>query len=115
MAGPESSAEIGVPTMTPVAFGRTGSNPARIRSFLITEELTGTTSLEDFCAAWASQPPPFRLRQALTSSLPSSYGRCTRTASITGTVTSAIFIWTPRLRKSGSRSEIGGPTDCVCT
>lgn len=57
--------EIGVPTMTPVAFGRMGRNPARIRSFLITEELTGTMSLEDLCAAWAAQPPPPRLRRAL--------------------------------------------------
>ncbi|MBM4025693.1 MAG: lipopolysaccharide core heptose(I) kinase RfaP [Planctomycetes bacterium] len=56
---------LGVNTMTPVAYGRMGSNPARIRSFLITEELTGTTSLEDFCAAWGTQPPPFRLRKAL--------------------------------------------------
>jgi heptose I phosphotransferase len=63
---------IGVPTMTPVAFGRTGSNPARIRSFLITEELTGTTSLEDFCATWALQPPPFRLRKALIEQVASA-------------------------------------------
>lgn len=62
---------IGVPTMTPAAFGRMGSNPARIRSFLITEELTGTTSLEDLCAAWASRPPSFRLRKALTERLAS--------------------------------------------
>jgi hypothetical protein len=57
---------IGVPTLTPVAFGQTGSSPARMRSFLITEELTGTTSLEDLCAAWPRQPPSFRLRRALT-------------------------------------------------
>jgi len=61
--------ELDVPTMTPVAFGRTGSNPARMQSFLITEELTGTTSLEDLCATWAAQPPPFRLRQALSERL----------------------------------------------
>jgi heptose I phosphotransferase len=57
--------EIGVRTITPVAFGRMGRSPARIRSFLITEELTGTTSLEDLCAAWATQPPPPQLRRAL--------------------------------------------------
>ncbi len=56
----------GVRTMTPAAFGRTGSNPARIRSFLITEELTGTASLEDLCARWTSQPPAFRLRKTLS-------------------------------------------------
>jgi heptose I phosphotransferase len=63
--------QIGVRTMTPVAFGRTGSSPARMRSFLITEELTGTTSLEDLCAAWAAQAPPFRLRRALAEQIAS--------------------------------------------
>lgn len=60
-----------VRTMSPAAFGRTGSNPARIRSFLITEELTGTTSLEELCAAWAARPPSFRLRKALIEQLAS--------------------------------------------
>ena len=59
----------GVRTMTPVAFGCTGTNPARIRSFLITEELTNTTSLEDLCARWTSQPPPFPLRKALSEEI----------------------------------------------
>ena len=60
--------EIGVRTIRPVAFGRTGRNPARIRSFLITEELKGTTSLEDYCAAWPAQPPPPQLRRAPAAS-----------------------------------------------
>ncbi|MBN1507467.1 MAG: lipopolysaccharide core heptose(I) kinase RfaP [Sedimentisphaerales bacterium] len=62
---------IGIRTMTPVAFGQVGSSPARIRSFLITEELKGTTTLEDLCAAWKSQPPPFALRKALTEQVAS--------------------------------------------
>ena len=61
--------ELGVRTMTPVAFGRMGRNPARIRSFLITEELTGTTSLEDFCATWAARPPPPQRRRTLIEQL----------------------------------------------
>jgi heptose I phosphotransferase len=61
--------EIGVRTLTPVAFGHRGRNPARVRSFLITEELTGTTSLEDFCATWAAHPPAPRLRSALIEQL----------------------------------------------
>ncbi len=61
--------KLGVRTITPLAFGQVGRNPARIRSFLITEELTGTTSLEDFCATWAAQPPPPQLRRALTVQL----------------------------------------------
>lgn len=60
---------IGVPTMTPVAFGQQGSNPAHRHSFLITEELTGTTSLEDLCATWPTQPPRFARRKALNEQL----------------------------------------------
>jgi heptose I phosphotransferase len=67
--------QTGVPTMTPVAFGCQGSNPARMRSFLITEELTGTTSLEDFCAGWSARPPSFRLRKALCEQLASTVRR----------------------------------------
>jgi len=57
--------QIGVETMTPVAYGSKGANPAHRQSFIITEELTDTESLEDFCADWAAQPPPFQLRKAL--------------------------------------------------
>jgi UDP-glucose:(heptosyl)LPS alpha-1,3-glucosyltransferase len=67
----ELLSQIGVPTMTPVAYGQRGRNPARMWSFLITEELTGTTSLEDLGATWAAQPPSFRLRKALTEQLAS--------------------------------------------
>ncbi len=56
---------IGLETMTPVAFGLKGLNPARRRSFIVTEELAGTESLENFCKDWASHPPPFQLRKAL--------------------------------------------------
>ncbi len=61
--------DIGVDTLTPAAFGRTGRNPARIRSFLITEELRNTISLEDFCATWPSRPPALRLRKTLIEQL----------------------------------------------
>ena len=57
--------EIGVETMTPVAYGGKGVNPASRRSFIITEELTDTESLEDFCRDWLSQPPRSQLRRAL--------------------------------------------------
>jgi heptose I phosphotransferase len=30
-------------------YGKRGINPAKIQSFVITEELTNTASLEDFC------------------------------------------------------------------
>ncbi len=55
----------GVATMRAVAYGRRGSNPARQHSFLITEELAPTISLEDFCHKWPQQPPPPALKWAL--------------------------------------------------
>lgn len=60
---------IGVETMTPVAFGFKGGNPARQKSFIITEELAGTKSLEEVCANWKSDPPAFRLKKALIERL----------------------------------------------
>jgi len=61
----ERLAEAGVPTMRAVAFGERGGNPARQHSFLITEELAPTVSLEDFCLDWPSRPPAPRLKHAL--------------------------------------------------
>lgn len=57
--------DLGVPTMTGVAFGEKGSNPADQHSFIITEELAPTISLEDFSIDWARQPPEPRLKHAL--------------------------------------------------
>ena len=57
--------EVGVPTMTAVAYGERGSNPAAQHSFIITEELAPTTSLEDFTVHWREQPPAPALKRAL--------------------------------------------------
>ena len=57
--------EIGVPTMTGVAFGEKGSNPADQHSFIVTEELAPTVSLEDFSIDWVKQPPAPALKRAL--------------------------------------------------
>jgi heptose I phosphotransferase len=57
--------ELGVDTMKAVAYGRRGSNPARQESFIITEELAPTVSLEDFCRDWPMRPPPPALKRAL--------------------------------------------------
>lgn len=57
--------EIGVPTMTAVAYGERGGNPAAQHSFIITEELAPTISLEDFAANWPEQPPQPALKRAL--------------------------------------------------
>lgn len=57
--------EVGVPTMTAVAYGERGGNPAAQYSFIVTEELAPTISLEDFSANWREQPPEPTLKRAL--------------------------------------------------
>jgi heptose I phosphotransferase len=57
--------ELGVDTMRAVAYGRRGANPAREHSFIVTEELAPTVSLEDFCRDWPAQPPAPALKRAL--------------------------------------------------
>ncbi|MGI9281852.1 MAG: lipopolysaccharide core heptose(I) kinase RfaP [Endozoicomonas sp.] len=57
--------KIGIDTMTPVAYGETGKNPATLRSFLVTEELADMVTLEDFCEQWKSRPPSFRLKRTI--------------------------------------------------
>lgn len=57
--------QAGVETMTAVAFAERGSNPARQHSFIITEALAPTVSLEDYCIDWPQQPPAFALKAAL--------------------------------------------------
>jgi len=49
--------QMGVETMTLVAWGERGLNPARKQSFVVTEALENTESLEDFCADWETNPP----------------------------------------------------------
>ncbi|AHY41298.1 lipopolysaccharide core heptose(I) kinase RfaP [Stutzerimonas decontaminans] len=61
--------EAGVPTMTAVAYGERGGNPAKQHSFIITEELAPTISLEDFSANWLEQPPPPALKRALIAAV----------------------------------------------
>ena len=60
---------LGIDTMTPVAFGEKGCNPARQESFLVTEELEKMSSLEDICDHWKSSPPSYRLKKAIIEKL----------------------------------------------
>ena len=57
--------EAGVATMTAVAYGERGSDPARQHSFIVTEELAPTTDLEVLSLDWLQQPPQPRLKRAL--------------------------------------------------
>ena len=62
-------AELGIDTMTPVAFGECGRNPANQLSFLITEELANTISLEDYCKNWQIHKPSVREKRAIIRKL----------------------------------------------
>ena len=61
--------QLGIDTMHVVAYGERGRNPARRESFIVTEALEDTESLEDFCADWDRQPPAgpaaLRLKRSL--------------------------------------------------
>lgn len=62
---------LGLATMTSVAYGSKGWNPARRRSLIVTEDLADTISLEDYCKDWGQTPPDFVLKQKLLSKLAS--------------------------------------------
>lgn len=57
--------QLGVDTMRGVAFGQRGGNPATQHSFIVTEDLAPTISLEDYCRDWPVTPPPVALKRAL--------------------------------------------------
>lgn len=57
--------QLNIETMNLVGYGCQGRNPARLKSFVITEELLQTVSLEDYCADWQDNPPPPSLKRAL--------------------------------------------------
>jgi heptose I phosphotransferase len=61
--------ELGVSTMTLVGYGEQGRSPAHRQSFIITEDLVQTESLEDFCRDWRVHPPNTRLKRALIKKL----------------------------------------------
>ena len=57
--------ELNIDTMTLVSYESIGWNPAKIKSYVVTEELKDTISLEDYCANWLVKPPAFRKKQLL--------------------------------------------------
>ncbi len=69
---------VGVDTMCVAAYARKGRNPARQRSMIVTDDLVGTVSLEDYCADWGSEPPPFATRLKIIRKLADSAGRMHR-------------------------------------
>lgn len=61
--------ELGIGTMTLAGYGERGLNPARRESFVITDELTGTMSLEFVGQQWQQRKPSFRSKQILIRKL----------------------------------------------
>jgi len=56
---------LDVPTMKIAAYGIRGLNPAYRESFILTEALDNTASLETLVSGWARQRPPFALKRRL--------------------------------------------------
>lgn len=61
--------QLNVDTMKGIGFGQTGANPLTRKSFIITEDLAPTISLEDYCADWEQTPPNFRIKRMLIKRL----------------------------------------------
>lgn len=57
--------DLGIATTPAVAYGCRGLSPAKLRSFIITEDLGDIISLEDYCRDWPANPPPLPLKRKL--------------------------------------------------
>lgn len=57
--------DVGVDTMQGIGFGEKGLNPLTRTSFIITEDLTPTVSLEDYCADWVTTPPEVKVKRMI--------------------------------------------------
>jgi len=58
-----------IDTMSIAAYGERGKNPAKINSFIITDELTDTMSLEHLGLQWKQTPPTFSTKLTLIRKL----------------------------------------------
>jgi lipopolysaccharide core heptose(I) kinase len=61
----EKMQALNIATTPLVAYGQRGSNPATLKSFVITDDLGDITSLEDLCASWKQKPPSLRFKRQL--------------------------------------------------
>ena len=57
--------QLGISTMETFAFGETGLNPLRRKSFIITKDLNPAISLEDYCSNWKNDPPPYFVKKSI--------------------------------------------------
>ncbi len=65
----------GISTTPLVAFGERGYNPAKMQSFVMTEDLGEIIALEDFCADWQDTPPDPRFKAMLIKALAELAGK----------------------------------------
>lgn len=56
---------LNIPTLSLVAYGERGFNPACKQSFMVTEALENVVSLEELCKNWGTEKPSFKFKQAL--------------------------------------------------
>lgn len=56
---------LSIATTPLVAYGQRGINPAKLQSFILTEDLGDITSLEDLCADWKEKPPDPQFKRRL--------------------------------------------------
>jgi heptose I phosphotransferase len=56
---------LNIPTTPLVAYGTRGCSPARLESFVITEDLGDIVSLETFCMDWPNNPPDIKLKRGV--------------------------------------------------
>lgn len=61
----EALQAVDVGTMTTAAFGQRGSNPAKQLSFIITDAIEPSVSLEDLAIEWRKTPPSLVQKRAL--------------------------------------------------
>ena len=52
-----------IDTMTLAGYGKRGFNPAEIESFVITDDLIDTVSLENLGQYWTEKPPTFNTKK----------------------------------------------------
>tara|TARA_B110000444_G_C18839746_1_gene598122 strand:+ start:310 stop:1134 length:825 start_codon:yes stop_codon:yes gene_type:complete len=65
----EALTAAGIATMSIKGFGETGLNPAKKCSFIITEELYNTISLENYCRDWQGYPRRYKYKRMLVENL----------------------------------------------
>lgn len=65
----EKLEQLGIATTPLVAYGQRGSNPAKLQSFVLTQDLGDIISLEDLCADWKNNPPDAEFKRRLVIAL----------------------------------------------